>query len=240
MRKALLPMLASLALCGAATVALIATNARADQAGRKPAMIALVTSDNLPTRMAQAPSQDGSRPMQNGEAREMGPRREQLCHDLYAGKAGELAFLEAKLSLDPKQAPLFDRWKQASLDIAKQHESECTGRPPRRSAAQRGQRLSVVERLAREEEMLKTRLADIQSERPALTALYNALTPQQKEEFGRGDLHRMGRLHMMMGMMEHPHPGMGMMRHGPMGGPMGGPGTGPMGEPPEPPPAPAQ
>ena len=34
MRKALLPMLASLAVCGAATAALVATNARADQTGR--------------------------------------------------------------------------------------------------------------------------------------------------------------------------------------------------------------
>src|SRR6185312_1104886 len=138
--------------------------------------------------------------------------REQLCHDLYAGKAGELAFLEAKLSLDAKQTPLFERWKQTSLTIARQHESECAGRPPLRALAQRGNRPSVVDRLAREEDMLKTRLADIQSERPALTALYNALTPQQKAEFGRGDLHRMGRLHMMMGMMERHQ---GMMRHGP-------------------------
>jgi hypothetical protein len=162
--------------------------------------------------------------------RELGQRRDQLCHDLYAGKAGELAFLEAKLSLDAKQAPLFDRWKQTSLEIAKRHESECIGKPQRRAAAERDHRPSVVDRLTREEEMLKGRLADIQSERPALTALYNALTPTQKEEFGRGDLRRMGRLHMMMGMMDRPHPGMGMMRHGP------GPGGGPMGEPPEPPP----
>ena len=33
MRKALLPMFASLALCGAATAALVATNARADRPG---------------------------------------------------------------------------------------------------------------------------------------------------------------------------------------------------------------
>ena len=34
MRKALIPMLASLALCGAATAALVATNARAAQTNR--------------------------------------------------------------------------------------------------------------------------------------------------------------------------------------------------------------
>jgi Spy/CpxP family protein refolding chaperone len=231
MRKALVPMLASLALCGAATVALIATNARADQSGRKPAMIALVSPDNLPTRMAAPPAEAGqAQDMPNA----MGPRREQICRDLYAGKVGELAFLEAKLSLDARQTPLFDRWKQASLDIAKQHEGDCAGKPlAARAARLRGQRPNVVDRLTQEEDMLKKRLADIQAERPALAALYNALTPQQKQEFGRGEMGRMGHLHMMLGMMDHPHPGMGMMRHGP------GPGAGPMGAPPEPPPPPA-
>lgn len=42
MRKALVPMLASLALCGAAVVALVATNARAQTSPRKPVMVALV------------------------------------------------------------------------------------------------------------------------------------------------------------------------------------------------------
>jgi Spy/CpxP family protein refolding chaperone len=233
MRKALVPLLASLALCGAATAALIATNARADQSGHKPVMIALVTPNNLPPRMTEAPPPEGGQPSMPGDAmRDMGVRRGQMCHDMYAGKVGELAFLEAKLSLDAKQAPLFDRWKQTTLDIAKQHEGECTGKRPRRAAGLRGQRPSVVDRLTQEEDMLKKRVAYIEAERPALAALYNALTPQQKEEFGRGGMGRMGGMHMMLGMMDR-HPGMGMMRHGPMGGPP----PGPMGAPPEPPPA---
>ncbi|HSS14338.1 MAG TPA: hypothetical protein VLL04_10610, partial [Rhizomicrobium sp.] len=76
-----------------------------------------------------------------------------------------------------------------------------------------------------EEELLKRRLSDIQAERPALAALYAALTPAQKEEFGEA-----GSMHMMMGMMDRPHPGMGP---GPMGrGPMG---QRPIGQPPGPP-----
>ena len=228
MRKALVPMLASLALCGAATIALIATNAQADQTAKKPMMIALVSQAGLPAHAAAPPSDGGSMPM-----REMGARRGQFCHDMYAGKVGELAFLEAKLSLDAKQAPLFERWKQTSLAIAKQHESACTSRLSQRAAGER--RPGLVDRLAREEDMLKRRLSDLQAERPALEALYGALTPQQKEEFG---MHGMGGHHMMMGMMER-HPG--MMRHAPMGGGMRGPmdPRGPMGAPPEPPP-PAQ
>ena len=237
MRKALLPMLASLALCGAATIALVATNARADQTGRKPVMIALVTPNDLPRPVMAAPPTEDGQPsaMRDGALREnMTARRERMCRDMYAGKVGELAFLEAKLSLDGKQTPLFDHWKQTSLDIAKQHEDECIGKPPRKAADLGHHHSDVVARMGMEEDMLKKRLADIEAERPSLTALYTALTPAQKEEFSRNDMRRMaGRLHMMVGMMDHP--GMGMMRRGPMGGPMGPAG----GPPPEPPP-PAQ
>ena len=226
MRKTLLPMIASLALCGAATAALIATNARAEQQrAPKPMMIALTT----PARHDNAapPAEGGQQTnMIYRMTPEAGPGR--ICKDLYARKAGELAFLEAKLSLDAKQAPLFARWKQASLDIARQHESDCAGKA---RTSLRGPRAGVLDRMTREEDLLKRRLSDIQAERPTLTALYTSLTPAQKEEFGRGGMHG-GRFHMMLGMMDRPHPGMGMMRQGPMNGPMGGP--------PEPPPAPAQ
>lgn len=229
MRKTLVPMVASLALCGAATVALIATNARAEQQNtRKPVMIALVTPNSASAHAMAAPPAEGG-PAADGMM--MGPRREQLCRDLYAGKVGELAFLEAKLSLDAKQAPLFARWKQTSLDIAKQHEADCAGKGARQ-AGLRGQRPSVVDRLTLEEDLLKRRLADIQAERPALAALYGALTPDQKMEFSRADMHRMtGRMHIMMGMMDRARGNMRFMRQGGPDGPMGGP--------PEPPP-PAQ
>jgi Spy/CpxP family protein refolding chaperone len=220
-------MIAVLLLCGAATIALIATNARAEQSGHKPMMIALVA----PGRTTAAPPVEGGSPPPRRAMRESGLGREQICRDVYAGKAGELAFLEAKLSLDAKQAPLFARWKQASLDIAKQNEGDCAGRPPRRDL--RAHRPNAVDRMTLEEDLLKKRLADIQAERPVLTAFYNALTPAQKEEFSRSDTHRMpGRFNVMFGMLDHPHPGMGMMRQGPMNGPQGGP----MGGPPEPPP----
>jgi hypothetical protein len=231
MRKTLLPMVASLALCGAATIALVATNARAEQQSiRKPVMIALVTGTSGPA--TAAPPAEGGQPpnIREGALRDGVARREQICRDLYAGKVGELAFLEAKLSLDAKQAPLFARWKQASLDIAKQHEADCAGKGPR-PAALRGQRPSVVDRLALEEDLLKRRLSDIQTERPALAAFYGALTPAQKEEFGRGDMHRMAG-HMMLGMMERPHRNMGFMRRDP-----NGPMVRPLEAPPEPPPA---
>jgi hypothetical protein len=225
MRKALLPMFASLALCGAATAALVATTARAEQPGRKPVMIALVAPSDI--SQTAAPSQEGGPPPEMQVDR---VGREQVCKDLYARKAGELAFLEAKLSLNAKQAPLFAHWKQASLDVAKQHESDCAAPESRLSA--RGHRLTVVDRLAMEEDFLKKRLADIQTERPALTAFYDSLTQAQKDELGDARLRMAARMHRMLGMMERPHPGMGPGRMG--RGPME---NGPMGEAPPPPPA---
>jgi hypothetical protein len=227
MRKALLPLVASLALCGTATAVLIATNARAEQSGHRPAMIALLNQGE----MAAPGAEGGPPPEMQDRMMDPGARRGQFCKDMYAHKVGELAFLEAKLSLSANQEPLFARWKQASLDVAKQREGTCSTRDRR---ADRGERRSVVQRLAMEEDHLKKRLADIEAERPALTAFYDSLTAAQKEEFGRSQMHRMReRMHMMMGMMGR-HPGMGPGM-GPMGrGPMG---RGPMGEAPPPPPA---
>ncbi len=228
MRKAILPMIASLALCGAAVAALVATNARAELSGRKP-VLALVAADKLPDGNMAVPRATGGPPPDRRQAM-MGQRREQFCQDLYARKAGELAFLEAKLSLNAKQAPLFARWKQTGLDIAKRRQGDCA--TAARGPGARGQRLSIIDRQAREEDRLKKRLADIQTERPALIALYDALTPAQKEAFGRGGMHRMAR-HMMMGMKDRPRPGMGPG----MGSGMGPGRDGPMDEPPGPPPA---
>lgn len=227
MRKALLPMIASLALCGAATGALIATNARADQSVRKPMMLALVGQDSLSgTETAAPPQEDGqaSDIMKDDDV-----RRAQFCKDMYARKAGEMAFVEARLSLNASQQPLFDHWKQASLDLAKAHESDCSAHERHKP----GERPSVLDHMNQEEAMLKRRLADIDAEKPSLIAFYDSLSAQQKQEFGRTAMdHMEGGMPMMMGMMGHP-PGMGgPMHHGP--GPMV---PSAMGDAPPPPPA---
>jgi hypothetical protein len=171
------------------------------------------------------PGLDGAPPP--GMGRRMMGGRGQMCETMYARKVGELAFLEAKLQLNAGQQPLFARWKDISLDIAKRHEGDCSSRVERMRAGQ--QRPDMMERLTREEDRLKTRLADMQAVRPSLTAFYAALNPTQKEEFSRAGRHRMeGRMHMAMGMM----------RHGPEMGRRFG--RGPDGGAPMPPPAPPQ
>ena len=214
MRKALLPALASLLICGTATAAMIASNAHADQSNHRPVMLTVAQN-----QQADAEPEAGPPPPPGMDHRMMrGAERGQFCQDMYARKAGEMAFLEAKLQLNASQQPLFARWKTVSLDVAKRHEGECSGRMQK---ARTGQRPDVMQRLDREEGMLKTRLADIQAERPALDALYGALNPTQKQEFARAARHRMGeRMHMAMGMMRHaPQMGRRLGRGGPDGAP---------------------
>jgi hypothetical protein len=213
MRKALLPILASLLVSGTAG-ALIATNAHA---GSGKTVMMLAQNQASP----EAARQDGP-PPDLDEAMTRGPRGGQFCRNISALKAGELAFLETKLQLTTSQQPLFARWKDISMDIVKRHEGDCDSRVERLRA---GQRPDMMARLDREEDRLKTRLADIQAERPALSTLYAALDPTQKEELGRAARHVMGgRMHMAMSMMHH-GPEMGRRF-----------GRGPAGEPPATPP----
>jgi LTXXQ motif family protein len=247
MRKALLPMIASLALCGAATGALIATNASAAGTPKKPVMVAMVGSPSIgmttaaapdmgppPGALMDAPGDMGGAGPMDGKMRErFRAHMAQMCKDMYAHKVGEMAFLETKLALTPAQAPLFARWKQVNLDIAQHRSGECDTRLSKAGERKAGDRPSMVDRMAREEEMLKTRLANLEVERPALAALYNVLTPDQRAELGHAG---MGGQPMMRNMM------MGMMARRRGMGPMGGPGMGPMGHGPAdaPPPPPPQ
>ena len=214
MRKVLLPILASLLVSGTAAGALIATHAHAGQTAGKP-LVMLAQNQTAP----EAGPQAGPLPdMDEAMARE--PRRGQFCRNISALKAGQLAFLETKLELTAGQQPLFARWKDISMEIAKRHEGDCDSRVERAAA---GQRPDMMARLDREEDRLKTRLADLQAERPALSTLYAALDPTQKEELVRAT--RMGgRMHRIMGMMNHGRsPEMGRRF-----------GRGPAGEPPLP------
>jgi len=46
---------------------------------------------------------------------------------------------------------------------------------------------SVIERQARMQQRLQSRLADLTAEQPSLKALYDSLSPEQKQVFDRGD-----------------------------------------------------
>jgi hypothetical protein len=201
MRKALIPMLASLALCGAATVTLVATTAGAQTNTRKSVMVALVAPGTLLAQNDPAPP--GNRDMRMPSPDEMAAQFKQMCEDRYAREAGRMAYLEARLNLTSSEQPLFTRWKTVKLDIAKRGAADCDQHMPRLD-----RKVSTpVERMSREQDMLKKRLADLDAERPVLAALYDALTPKQREALSGGN-----RVMARGGMMDR-----GMMRQGPMG-----------------------
>lgn len=109
----------------------------------------------------------------------------QMCTDRYAHNAGRVAYIEAKLSLTDSQRPLFDGWKQTVLGSAKSRETECLARQPHMDGGQ-----SILDRQARMQDMLQHRLADLTAEQPSLKALYDSLSPEQKQVFDHGN--RMG------------------------------------------------
>jgi hypothetical protein len=101
------------------------------------------------------------------------------CEDRYARETGRIAYVETRLNLTEAQRPLFGRWKDVQLTIAKRHAAEC-GQLATRVNDERPARPGPVERMDRQETMLKQRVADLDAEKPAFAALYNALSPDQR------------------------------------------------------------
>ena len=152
----------------------------------------------------------------------------QMCQDRYARETGA-----AHLSANPPAAhrlrsnPLFQRWQQAKLDIARRHADLAPSGPQRgaRAAGRAQDRApcpSPADMMSRQEDRLKQRLADIEAERPALEAFYNALSPRRRCRWRARLRDGMGRPHGRRcrdGMVRVPY----VRRCGgrAMGGPMG-------------------
>ena len=155
MRKILLSMAGCLAVYGAAT-ALTGTDAHAEQPARKPVLL------------AQAGGPRGQ---------DMDRERQPSCSDITADKQEEMRWLESRLSLTGAQAPLFSRWRQVAMDIARRNQNECTAHQRNANRAP-----SLLDGIAEEESMLRGRLADLQAERPVLESFYRSLTPGQRNQ----------------------------------------------------------
>ena len=172
MRKALIPMVASLVLCGAGMAALIASDERAQANPRKPMMVALLGDFLVAQNLPDTPPQPGK-----GISVDFTPNPRQICDDRYAGEVGRMAYLEARLHLSDGEQPLFAHWKEVRLDIAKHRAADCNAH-----AALPGQdRGDPVARMKTEEDMLKQRVADLNAERPVFAALYTVLAPDQRQ-----------------------------------------------------------
>ena len=167
-------------------------------------------------------------------------RRATMCGDLNARAAGRLAYLETRLELTAAQRGAFNKWRDVRLAAAKRRAETCAtaplgqgrGRGPQANAQAAAP--NPAERLARQEQRLRQRLADITAERPALDALYASLSPEQRQKFtpANGPRNGMGR--------GQGRARFGMMGGGPRGAMRGGMRRGPGGPGMAPPPPPPQ
>jgi hypothetical protein len=160
MRKIVFSAAGCLAIYGAAT-AFTGADAHAEQTARKPVLL------------AQAGPPRGQ---------DMNRERQPSCSDITADKQEEMRWLESRLSLTGAQQPLFARWRQVAMDIARRNQSECTAHQRNANRAP-----SLIDGIAEEEAMLRGRLADLQAERPVLEAFYRSLSPGQRSQLEQQD-----------------------------------------------------
>jgi Spy/CpxP family protein refolding chaperone len=108
----------------------------------------------------------------------MGRNPEERCEDRLARRAAMRAYVEVKLNLTPDQRPLWDKVQSAAQAEAQKERQLCAGLKP-------GGETTILDRLDRMQQFLSTRLEGLQAAKPAVQALYQALTPEQRAIFDR-------------------------------------------------------
>ena len=101
---------------------------------------------------------------------------QERCIDRLAWRAARRAYVEAKLDLTAEQRPLWDK-VQSIAQGEQQKERQLCGQ------LKSGEEATVLDRMDRAQQFLSARLAALQSAKPAVQALYQSLTPEQKEIF---------------------------------------------------------
>jgi hypothetical protein len=123
----------------------------------------------------------GSGPTANGpEDHHLRFSPQQICVEQYARKAGHLAYLEARLELNPEQQALWDKWSQASTAGAEKLRAACLAAAPKADS-----KFTALDREALAETMLSLKVDNLKAARPALESLYAALSPEQQAVFDR-------------------------------------------------------
>ena len=98
---------------------------------------------------------------------------QERCTERLAWRAAMRAYAEAKLDLTAEQRPLWDRVQSAAQAEEQRERQLCASRKPDAET-------TLPERMDRMQQFLSLRLEALQSAKPAVQALYQALTPEQR------------------------------------------------------------
>jgi len=98
------------------------------------------------------------------------------CLDAAAREAGFYAYLQARLNLTDLQRPLWQRVSDAVNSAADARRKACASLP----ATADGKPPNMPQRLEREKQMLAARLDELSAVQPAVAALYDSLSPEQR------------------------------------------------------------
>jgi hypothetical protein len=98
------------------------------------------------------------------------------CEERLAWRAAMRAYTEAKLDLTAEQRPLWDKVESAAKAEEQKERQLC-------ATLKEGGEATVLDRLDRMQQFLSTRLEALQAAKPAVQALYQALTPEQRAIF---------------------------------------------------------
>jgi hypothetical protein len=112
---------------------------------------------------------------------------QEWCLDRLAHRAARRAYIGVKLNLTTEQQPLWDKVQSAAQTEEQQEHQLCAALKP-------GAEPTVLDRMDRMQQLLQARLNGLQAAKPAVQALYQALTPEQQtilnRPFGRGGMGR--------------------------------------------------
>jgi hypothetical protein len=101
---------------------------------------------------------------------------QERCEERLAWRAAMRAYTEAKLDLTSEQRPLWDKVESIAQTEQQKERQLCSSLKSRDET-------TVLDRLDRMQQFLSTRLEALQTAKPAVQALYQALTPEQRAIF---------------------------------------------------------
>lgn len=114
--------------------------------------------------------------MHGGRGMMMHRNPQERCEERLAWRAAMRAYTEAKLDLTSDQRPLWDRIQNIAQTEQQKERQLCATLKPRAET-------TMLDRLDRMQQFLSTRLEALQAAKPAVQALYQALSPEQRTVF---------------------------------------------------------